>query len=91
MIARNYQLFDELYLPALNLVKVLYLFIFLLVYHLQGFFRYWTPNIKKFLGELSNAESEKESKLKSILQRLISRFCEHHDKWRQLVSTTAGL
>lgn len=57
----------------------------------KGFFRYWTPNIKKFLGELSHAESEKESKLKSILQRLISRFCEHHDKWRQLVSSTAEL
>ena len=57
---------------------------------MQGFFRYWTPNIKKFLGELSHAESEKESKLRSILQRLISRFCEHHDKWRQLVSSTAG-
>ncbi|XAR61404.1 hypothetical protein NMG60_11035096 [Bertholletia excelsa] len=57
----------------------------------KGFFRYWTPDIKKLIGELSQAESEKESKLKSILQRLVGRFCEHHDKWRQLVSTVAEL
>eukprot|EP00258_Populus_trichocarpa_P024994 XP_024441013.1 DNA mismatch repair protein MSH6 [Populus trichocarpa] len=57
----------------------------------SGFYRYWTPSIKKFLGELSQAESEKESALKSILQRLIVRFCKYHDKWRQLVSATAEL
>ncbi|KAF5741530.1 DNA mismatch repair protein MSH6 [Tripterygium wilfordii] len=57
----------------------------------KGFFRYWTPNIKKLLGELSQAESEKESSLKSILQRLVRSFCKHHEKWRQLVSTTAEL
>ncbi|GAB4841765.1 DNA mismatch repair protein msh6 [Ancistrocladus abbreviatus] len=57
----------------------------------KGFFRYWTPDIKKLLGELSQAESEKESKLKSILQRLVGRFCEHHTKWRKLVSTVAEL
>lgn len=57
---------------------------------MQGFFRYWTPNIKKSLEKLSQAESEKESSLKSILQRLIGRFCEHHLKWRQLVSAIAG-
>ncbi|XP_050237496.1 DNA mismatch repair protein MSH6 [Mercurialis annua] len=57
----------------------------------KGFFRYWTPSIKKFLVELSQAEVEKESTLKSILQRLIVQFCEHHDKWRQLVSATAEL
>ncbi|KAL5863022.1 hypothetical protein ACOSQ3_000536 [Xanthoceras sorbifolium] len=57
----------------------------------KGFFRYWTPNIKKLLGELSQAESAKESALKSILQRLIGQFCEHHNKWRQLVSAMAEL
>ncbi|KAI3449400.1 hypothetical protein Pfo_006065 [Paulownia fortunei] len=57
----------------------------------KGFFRYWTPVIKKLIGELSQAESEKESKLKSILQRLIGRFCENHSKWRQIVSTIAEL
>ncbi|EXB28598.1 DNA mismatch repair protein Msh6-1 [Morus notabilis] len=57
----------------------------------RGFFRYWTPNIKNLLGELSQAESEKESSLKNILQRLIGQFCEHHVKWRQLVSITAEL
>ncbi|OVA16806.1 DNA mismatch repair protein MutS [Macleaya cordata] len=57
----------------------------------KGFFRYWTPQIKKLLGELSQAEAEKESKLKSILQRLIGCFCEHHVRWRQLVSATAEL
>ncbi|GLT42632.1 hypothetical protein SLA2020_166220 [Shorea laevis] len=57
----------------------------------KGFFRYWTPYIKKLLGELSQAESEKETALKSILQRLIGRFCEHHNKWRQLVSVTSEL
>ena len=67
------------------------IFILLLGWHFQGFFRYWTPTIKKLLGELSQAESEKESMLKNILQRLIGRFCEHHNKWRQLVSATAGM
>lgn len=57
----------------------------------KGFFRYWNPTIKKLLGELSQAESERESKLKSILQRLIVRFCEHHDRWRKLVSAIAEL
>ncbi|KAH1259081.1 Histidine kinase CKI1 [Glycine max] len=56
-----------------------------------GFFRYWSPDIKVFLRELSHAESEKESLLKSTFQRLIGRFCEHHTKWKQLVSTTAEL
>ncbi|CAI0425114.1 unnamed protein product [Linum tenue] len=58
---------------------------------LQGFYRYWTPNIKKLLVDLSQTQSEKESKLRSILQRLIGQFCEHHTKWRQLVSTIAEL
>ncbi|XP_057966669.1 DNA mismatch repair protein MSH6 isoform X2 [Malania oleifera] len=57
----------------------------------KGFFRYWNADIKRLLGELSQAESEKESKLKSILQRLIGRFCEHHNEWRQLVSAIAEL
>ncbi|KAF6156960.1 hypothetical protein GIB67_039721 [Kingdonia uniflora] len=57
----------------------------------KGFFRYWTPQIKELLGELSQAEAEKESKLKSILQRLIGLFCKHHYKWRELVSTVAEL
>ncbi|GMH02314.1 hypothetical protein Nepgr_004153 [Nepenthes gracilis] len=57
----------------------------------KGFFRYWTPDIKKMLAELSHAESEKESKLKGILQRLIGRFCEHHRMWRRLISTVAEL
>ncbi|KAL3648107.1 hypothetical protein CASFOL_009075 [Castilleja foliolosa] len=57
----------------------------------KGFARYWTPEIKNWIGELSKAESEKESKLKSILQRLIGRFCENHIKWRQIVSTVAEL
>lgn len=57
----------------------------------KGVSRYWTPSIKNFIKELSQAESEKDTKLKSILHRLIIRFCEHHDKWRQLASTTAEL
>nr|XP_043621145.1 DNA mismatch repair protein MSH6 isoform X2 [Erigeron canadensis] len=57
----------------------------------KGFSRYWTPVIKDCLRELSEAESEKESKLKSIMQRLIGRFCEHHVSWRQLVTTVAEL
>ncbi|XP_068662211.1 DNA mismatch repair protein MSH6 isoform X2 [Aristolochia californica] len=57
----------------------------------KGFFRYWTPKIKELLAELSQAEAAKEFKLKTILQRLIGQFCEHHIKWRQLVCTTAEL
>lgn len=57
----------------------------------KGFFRYWTPTIKKLLAAVSQAESEKDSKLKSILQRLVGRFCEHHNNWWQLVSTIAEL
>ncbi|KAK6260322.1 hypothetical protein SCA6_014796 [Theobroma cacao] len=57
----------------------------------KGFFRYWSQYIKKVIGELSQAESEKEMALKNILQRLIGQFCEDHNKWRQLVSTTAEL
>ncbi|KAJ0589820.1 putative DNA mismatch repair protein MutS/MSH [Helianthus annuus] len=57
----------------------------------KGVARYWTPAIKKYIRELSEAESEKESKLKSIMQRLIGRFCEHHVSWRQLISKAAEL
>ncbi|KAL3849679.1 hypothetical protein ACJIZ3_011561 [Penstemon smallii] len=57
----------------------------------KGFSRYWSPLIKKLIGELTHAESEKEAKLKSILQRLVGRFCEDHTKWRQMVSTVAEL
>ncbi|XP_038987619.1 DNA mismatch repair protein MSH6 isoform X2 [Phoenix dactylifera] len=57
----------------------------------KGYFRYWTPKIKEFLSEHSQAEADKESKLKGILQRLIKYFSEHHSKWRQLVSATAEL
>ncbi|KAF3784024.1 DNA mismatch repair protein [Nymphaea thermarum] len=57
----------------------------------KGYFRYWTPQIRAHLGELSNAEAERESKLKSILQRFIIRFCDHHLKLRQLISVIAEL
>ncbi|CAM8991930.1 unnamed protein product [Rhodiola kirilowii] len=57
----------------------------------KGYVRYWNEYIKKSLGELSRAESEKDATLKSILQRLISRFCEHHNDWRQLVAVVAEL
>ncbi|BAT86257.1 DNA mismatch repair protein [Vigna angularis] len=57
----------------------------------KGFFRYWTPDIKIYLKELSQAELEKESLLKNTLQRLIGRFCENHTEWKQLVSATAEL
>ncbi|KAM0952719.1 putative DNA mismatch repair protein MutS/MSH [Dioscorea sansibarensis] len=57
----------------------------------KGYFRYWTPEIKEFLGELSQAEADKESKLKNILQRLIRHFSRHHKKWRRLVSMVAEL
>ncbi|KAD3068705.1 hypothetical protein R6Q59_017272 [Mikania micrantha] len=57
----------------------------------KGFARYWTSAIKKYVRELSEAETEKESKLKSIMQRLIGCFCEHHVSWRRLISTAAEL
>ncbi|CAA7388969.1 unnamed protein product [Spirodela intermedia] len=57
----------------------------------KGYFRYWTTKIKMWLAELSQAEAEKESKLKSILQVLIKRFSGYHRLWRQLVSATAEL
>ncbi|PWA96876.1 MUTS-like protein (chloroplast) [Artemisia annua] len=56
----------------------------------KGFSRYWTPIIKKYIRELSDAKSEKESNLKSIMHRLIRHFCEHHISWRQLVSIAAA-
>jgi hypothetical protein len=56
----------------------------------QGFYRYRTPKLKELILELSKAESEKESKLKGILQNLIQLFVEHHTEWRQLVSVVAG-
>uniref|UniRef100_A0A804UDM6 DNA mismatch repair protein n=1 Tax=Zea mays TaxID=4577 RepID=A0A804UDM6_MAIZE len=57
----------------------------------KGFYRYWTPELKELILELSKAESEKESKLKAILQNLIQLFVEHHTEWRQLVSVVAEL
>ncbi|XP_078438699.1 MUTS homolog 6 isoform X2 [Wolffia australiana] len=57
----------------------------------KGYFRFWTPKIKNWLAQLSQAEAEKESNLKSILKLLIKQFSEHHSKWRQLVLTTAEL
>ena len=57
---------------------------------IQGSYRYWTPELKELISELSKAEAEKESKLKGILQNLIQLFVEHHSEWRQLVSVVAG-
>ncbi|KAL6600784.1 hypothetical protein ACP70R_045069 [Stipagrostis hirtigluma subsp. patula] len=57
----------------------------------KGFYRYWTPELKDLISQLSKAEAEKESKLKGILQKLIQQFIEHHDEWRQLVSVVAEL
>ncbi|WVZ64907.1 hypothetical protein U9M48_014354 [Paspalum notatum var. saurae] len=57
----------------------------------KGFFRYWTPELKELILELSKAEAEKESKLKGILQNLIQQFVEYHSEWRQLVSVVAEL
>ncbi|KAJ1289623.1 hypothetical protein BS78_02G178900 [Paspalum vaginatum] len=57
----------------------------------KGFFRYWTPELKELILELSKAEAEKESKLKGILQNLIQQFVEYHSEWRQLVSIVAEL
>ncbi|KAB2605072.1 DNA mismatch repair protein MSH6-like [Pyrus ussuriensis x Pyrus communis] len=57
----------------------------------KGFSRYWTPDIKKSLTELSLAETDKESSLKSILPRFIGRFNGHRLKWRQLVSVIAEI
>ncbi|XVF22105.1 hypothetical protein REPUB_Repub12eG0145200 [Reevesia pubescens] len=50
----------------------------------KGFFRYWTPYIKKSLGELSQAESEKKAALKKIFQRLI--FWSHIAELDVLIS-----
>ncbi|KAF8657666.1 hypothetical protein HU200_059821 [Digitaria exilis] len=57
----------------------------------KGFYRYWTPELKELISELSKAEAEKESRLKGILQNLIQLFVEHHCEWRQLVSVVAEL
>ncbi|KAK4765995.1 hypothetical protein SAY87_007637 [Trapa incisa] len=57
----------------------------------KGFFRYWNPTIKKHLSKLTEAESDKECALKSILHRLIKQFCEHQNNWRKLVYATAEL
>ncbi|XP_047334362.1 DNA mismatch repair protein MSH6-like [Impatiens glandulifera] len=57
----------------------------------KGFFRYWNPTIKELMIELTHAESDKETKLKSILQRLVRRFCENRKEWRQLISAVAEL
>ncbi|CAL5081395.1 unnamed protein product [Urochloa decumbens] len=57
----------------------------------KGFYRYWTPELKELISELSKAEAEKESRLKGILQNLIQLFVEHHSEWRQLVSVVAEL
>ncbi|XP_047048385.1 DNA mismatch repair protein MSH6 [Lolium rigidum] len=57
----------------------------------KGFYRYWTPEVKQLLSELSKAVADKEAILKGILQKLIHLFIEHHSKWRQLVSVVAEI
>ncbi|XP_020276973.1 DNA mismatch repair protein MSH6-like isoform X2 [Asparagus officinalis] len=57
----------------------------------KGFFRYWTPKIKKYLSKLAQAEADRESKFRSILQRLLGQFSEHHSKWRRLAYVIAEL
>jgi hypothetical protein len=55
----------------------------------QGFYWYWTPELKELILELSKAESETESKSEGI-QNLIQLFVEYHTEWRQLVCVVAG-
>ncbi|XBH92070.1 hypothetical protein VPH35_083283 [Triticum aestivum] len=57
----------------------------------KGVCRYWTPEVKQLISELSKVATDKESILKGILQKLIQRFIEHHSKWRQLVSVSAEI
>uniref|UniRef100_A0A803M7J7 DNA mismatch repair protein n=1 Tax=Chenopodium quinoa TaxID=63459 RepID=A0A803M7J7_CHEQI len=57
----------------------------------KGFSRYWTPFIKKMVGELTQLQAVKESKLKCMLQDLVGHFCEHHTMWRSLVAAVAEL
>uniref|UniRef100_A0ACD5YI65 Uncharacterized protein n=1 Tax=Avena sativa TaxID=4498 RepID=A0ACD5YI65_AVESA len=57
----------------------------------KGFYRYWTPEVKQLISELSKAVADKEAILKGILQKLIHLFIEHHNKWRQLVSVVAEI
>ncbi|CAM0951311.1 unnamed protein product [Alopecurus aequalis] len=57
----------------------------------KGFSRYWTPEVKQLLSELSKAVADKEAILKGILRKLIHLFIEHHSKWRQLVSVVAEI
>ncbi|KAL2641782.1 hypothetical protein R1flu_009369 [Riccia fluitans] len=57
----------------------------------KGYQRYWTPEIKELLQELSAGKEQKESSLQGILRSLVKRFCEHYHKWLCLIKSVAEL
>ncbi|KAL3677727.1 hypothetical protein R1sor_020683 [Riccia sorocarpa] len=57
----------------------------------KGYQRYWTPEIKEMLQELSAAKERRESSLQGILRSLVKRFCENYQKWLCLIKSVAEL
>lgn len=57
----------------------------------QGCRRYWSPEIKSLLQELTAGQEQRESALKGILMRLVHKFCEDYSIWLSAVKSIAGI
>lgn len=60
-------------------------------YHQQKFSRYWTPTIRKLVGEYKEALETKNSIVKSFTSRVYAKFDEHYFTWLSAVKHTAEL
>ncbi|BBN02356.1 DNA mismatch repair protein MSH6 [Marchantia polymorpha subsp. ruderalis] len=57
----------------------------------KGYRRYWTPEIKELLQDLTAGEQQREQALQGILKGLVKRFCGHYQKWLFLIKSVAEL
>lgn len=51
----------------------------------KGFKRYWTPTIKQWLQELTQAEETKETVLQDIMRRIFEKFDSDYNVWLQAI------
>jgi DNA mismatch repair protein MSH6 len=51
----------------------------------KGFKRYWTPEIKEFLQELTDAETRRDQALRDTTKSLFKNFDKHYEVWNRAV------
>ena len=51
----------------------------------KGFKRYWTPEIKQWLADMTSAESARDQALRDTIKSLFRNFDKHYNVWHRAV------